>query len=88
MMNSNFFDDLSKKLADAVPQNVKAARADLEKHFRQIVQSMFSKMDLITREEFDIQVHILSKTRAKLEKLEEKIKSLEEKKAHKKKSED
>jgi BMFP domain-containing protein YqiC len=75
--DNHFFEDLSKKLADAVPENVKTMRNDMEKHFRQIIQTVFTKMDLITREEFDIQVMILSKTRGKIEKLEEKIKELE-----------
>jgi BMFP domain-containing protein YqiC len=86
MFDSKFFDDLSKRLADSIPENVKAMRADVEKHFRAILQTMFSKLDLVTREEFDIQALVLSKTRGKLEKLEQKIEALE-KKADKKKKE-
>jgi len=75
--DDNFFENLTKKLADAVPENVKTLRHDMEKNFRQIIHSVFAKMDLITREEFDIQVMVLSKARGKIEKLEEKIKELE-----------
>ena len=75
--DTQFFDELSRKLADVVPENVKILRSDIEKHFRHITQSMLAKMDLITREEFDIQVMLLSKTREKLDKLEKKIALLE-----------
>lgn len=85
IFDNKFFEELSKKLADAVPENVKTMRSDMEKHFKHIIQSVFAKMDLITREEFDIQVMILSKARAKIEKLEEKIHALE-KQSHTKKS--
>lgn len=78
-IDNTFFEDLSKKLADAVPENVKTMRHDMEKHFRQIVHTVFTKMDLITREEFDIQVMILSKARGKIEKLEKRIDELEKK---------
>lgn len=80
MFDPKFFDELSKKLADSIPDNVKTMRSDMEKHFHNIIQSMFSKLDLITREEFDIQALILSKTRGKLEKLEQRVEALEKKK--------
>ncbi len=79
MFDPKFFDELSKRLADSIPESVKSVRSDMEKHFHTILQSMFSKLDLITREEFDIQALVLSKTRAKLEKLEQKIEALEKK---------
>jgi hypothetical protein len=83
MFDPKFFDELSKRLANSIPNSVKSVRADMEKHFHTILQSMFSKLDLITREEFDIQALVLSKTRAKLEKLEQKIEALEKKKSKK-----
>lgn len=79
MFDPKFFDELSKRLADSIPESVKSVRADMEKQFHTVLQSMFSKLDLITREEFDIQALVLSKTRAKLEKLEQKIEALEKK---------
>lgn len=83
MFDPKFFDEFSKLLADSVPENVKALRVDMEKHFKQITQAMFAKMDLVTREEFDIQALVLSKTRAKLEKLTQKVEQLEKKYATK-----
>jgi BMFP domain-containing protein YqiC len=85
MFDHKFFDELSKRLADSIPDNVKTMRSDIEKHFHSVLQSMFSKLDLVTREEFDIQALVLSKTRAKLEKLEQKIEALIEKSASKNK---
>lgn len=84
MFDPKFFDELSKKLADSIPENVKTMRNDMEKHFRNIIQATFSKLDLITREEFDIQSLVLSKTRGKLEKLEQRVEALEKEKKKKK----
>ena len=50
---------------------------DLEKNFRAILQSMFAKLDLITREEFDVQKKVLTKTRAKINALEKQVVHLE-----------
>lgn len=50
---------------------------DLEKHFGQFVKSALSKLNLVTREEFDVQARVLAKTRAKLEELEKKLEALE-----------
>lgn len=70
-------DDLAKKLAGAMPGSVKQAKDDMEKTFHSILQSAFAKLDLVTREEFDVQAAVLAKTRAKLEKLEQSITVLE-----------
>ena len=50
---------------------------DLEKHFHEFIKSALNKLNLVTREEFDVQSRVLAKTRAKLEELEKKIESLE-----------
>jgi BMFP domain-containing protein YqiC len=50
---------------------------DLEKHFSQFIKSTLSKLNLVTREEFDVQTKVLAKTRAKLEELEKKLADLE-----------
>lgn len=69
-------EDVQKKVADAVAQS---PAKDIEKNVRGLMQQGFQKMDLITREEFDIQIQVLAKTRAKLEELEEKMAALEAK---------
>ena len=68
--------ELAKKLADAVPGatgDVDALRADLERNFRGLLDSAFERMELVTREEFDIQRKVLERTREKLNALEAKI---------------
>jgi hypothetical protein len=70
-------DDLARQLADAVPRNLRALGEDLEKNFRSLLLAGFERMDLVTREEFDLQAAVLERTRAKLDKLEERISELE-----------
>jgi ubiquinone biosynthesis accessory factor UbiK len=70
-------DDLARQLADAVPKNLRALGEDLEKNFRSLLQAGFERMDLVTREEFDLQTAVLERTREKLEKLEARISELE-----------
>jgi len=55
-------------------------REDLEQNFRSVLQSSLSRLDLVTREEFDVQQAVLARTREKLEALELRLESLEEKK--------
>ena len=70
-------DDLARQLADAVPKNLKAIGDDLERNFRSLLQSGLARMDLVTREEFDLQVAVLKRTREKLEQLDERLAELE-----------
>jgi BMFP domain-containing protein YqiC len=71
-------DDLARELADAVPRNLRALGDDLERNFRSLLQAGLGKMDLVTREEFDLQVAVLARTREKLEALEARLAELEE----------
>jgi ubiquinone biosynthesis accessory factor UbiK len=77
MLNPDIFDDIVKRLSAIIPPSLQHLRSDLEQNFRSILQSSFSKLDLVTREEFDTQVHVLARTRAKLEQLERQIATLE-----------
>ena len=70
-------DDLARQLADAVPRNLRAIGDDLERNFRSLLQAGLGKMDLVTREEFDLQVAVLKRTRDKLELLEARLEQLE-----------
>ena len=70
-------DDLAKQLAEAVPQSLKAVGDDLEKNFKNLLQSGIERLDLVTRDEFDVQVAVLARTRARLEALESKLAGLE-----------
>jgi BMFP domain-containing protein YqiC len=70
-------DDLAQRLAGAVPESVSALRRDLELNFKGVLQSQLSRLDLVTREEFDVQAAVLKRTRAKLEALEKRLAALE-----------
>ena len=70
-------DELARELADAVPRNLKAIGEDLERNFKSLLQSGLGRMDLVTREEFDLQVAVLERTREKLDALEARLAELE-----------
>ena len=74
-MNS-FFNDLQGKINQAIDSS---PAKDIEKNVKAMMSQGFSKLDLVTREEFDIQSQVLAKTRAKLEALELRLAELEEK---------
>ena len=78
-MNDNSFEDLVKKLAGAVPEGLRSMRRDLEENFRSVLQTGLGKLDLVTREEFEVQEAVLARTREKLEALEERLKEYEKK---------
>jgi ubiquinone biosynthesis accessory factor UbiK len=76
-MDPRFIDDLARKLSGSVPQGITNIKRDLEDNFKAVLQSALSKMDLVTRQEFDVQAGVLRRTREKLETLEAKLAELE-----------
>ena len=74
MDKPNFLNDLQNKLGEALANS---PAKDLEKNMKSMLQQGFSKLDLVTREEFDVQSQVLAKTRAKLEALEARVAELE-----------
>lgn len=76
-MDPRFIDDLARKLSAAVPQGLTEMRRDLEDNFKAVLQSALARMDLVTRQEFDVQAGVLRRTREKLEALEAKVAALE-----------
>lgn len=76
-LDPKLLDDLARKLADAVPPGLKDLKADLERNFRAMLQTALGKLDLVTREEFDVQAGVLSRTRQKLEELSQRLAELE-----------
>ncbi len=70
-------DDLVGRLTALVPPSLQHLREDLEKNFRSVLQGSFSKLDLVTREEFDVQTQVLARTRQRLETLEQQVTALE-----------
>lgn len=74
MLDSKFVEDISRKVSDLMAQS---PVVDVEKKLRALLQSTFAKLDLVTREEFDVQTQVLQNARAQLTALEQKITELE-----------
>lgn len=78
VMNDNSIEGLAKKLADSLPGGLRSMREDLEQNFRSVLRGGLQKLDLVTREEFEVQEAVLARTREKLEALQERVAELEE----------
>ena len=78
-------DELARRLAESVPQGIRSVKDDLEKNFSSVLRSGLGKLDLVTREEFEVQEAVLARTREKLDSLEERLQTIEAKKAKTKK---
>ncbi|MDA0680454.1 MAG: accessory factor UbiK family protein [Proteobacteria bacterium] len=76
-MTKESIEKLARKLAESVPEGLRAVREDLEKNFQSVLQSGIGKLDLVSREEFEIQEAVLARTREKLQALESRLKVLE-----------
>ena len=70
-------DELAKTLFSILPSGVKNLEKEIQQQFSEILNATFSKLNLITREEFDVQVKVLARTREKLEQLQQHIEALE-----------
>ena len=77
-MAHDTIDQIARRLADSLPQGIRNMRDDLEHNFRGILQSGLTRLDLVTREEFDVQQSVLARTREKLEALESRLGALQE----------
>ena len=78
MLDPKKIEDVVQSLANALPPGLTAMQADVEKNIRSALSGMFAKLDLVTREEFDVQTQVLQRTREKLELLEKKVTELEQ----------
>ena len=79
MYNDGKIETLVKQIIAAVPADLRQAKADMEKNLKAIISAGLAKMDLVTREEFDVQAELLARTRAALEKIQRHLAELEEK---------
>lgn len=77
MLNSTNLDDLARRLADSVPGSLRNFGRDLEANFKAVLQAQLAKLDLVTRQDFDVQASILQRTQASLAGLETRLKALE-----------
>jgi len=78
-LNSSSFDDLARRLAEAVPESVRSFGRDVEGNFKAILQAQLSKLDLVSRHEFDVQSALLARTQEALLAMEVRVKELEAK---------
>src|SRR3954463_12717314 len=76
-MNTPKIDEIVRRLVESVPPSVRAVQQDLESNFRAVLRASLTKLDLVSRDEFDAQMRVLERTRARLEELERKVASLE-----------
>ncbi len=77
-MNRESIDSLARRLAASLPQGLRAVRDDIEANFRAVLQSSLARMDLVTRDEFEVQEMVLARAREKLEGLEQRLSACEE----------
>lgn len=78
MIDVRSIDELAKRLSELVPPGAREARAELADAFRDTLRAGLRKLDLVTREEFDVQRSVLLRTREKVEALEQRVTELEE----------
>jgi len=79
MFDTKFIDDLARQISEAIPAGVKGLQEDVQKNIHTLLQGALSRLDLVTREEFDAQSQVLARTREKLEQLEKILEELEQK---------
>jgi len=81
MIDLNHIDDLARRLSGLVPPGLRESREALQENFRAVLQSGLGKLDLVTREEFEVQRAVLLRTREKLEQLQALVADLEARQA-------
>jgi ubiquinone biosynthesis accessory factor UbiK len=72
-----FLEDLAKRLSESMPPQLAALKNDIEANFKGVLQAGLAKLDLVTRQEFDVQAGVLARTREKLTALEARLAALE-----------
>jgi len=77
MIDLTHLDDLARRLSDLVPPGLREQRQELQATFKTALQAGLSRLDLVTREEFDVQRAVLLRTREKLEALQQQVAALE-----------
>ena len=70
-------DEIVRRLVESVPPGVRAVQKDLESNFRAVLRASLTKLDLVSRDEFDAQMRVLERTRARLEELERRVAAMD-----------
>ncbi|HEY5703157.1 MAG TPA: accessory factor UbiK family protein [Gammaproteobacteria bacterium] len=78
VINTEKLDELVNRIISGLPRDLELARKDIEKNLKSAISAGLARMDLVTREEYDIQLALLQRTREKLENLEKKLTDLED----------
>ena len=73
MIDLRMIDELTRKLGESLPPGFSQVKEEAETQFNTILTSAFERMNLVTREEYDVQCAVLARTREKLEKLEKRL---------------
>ena len=76
MLDPKKLEEIAKQISDAIPPGVRTMAEEAEGKVKQVLQAQLSKLDLVTREEFDVQSQVLIRTREKLEALEKRLDEL------------
>lgn len=76
-MDSPRIDEIARRLLESVPPALRSMQRDLESNFRAVLRANLSKLDLVSRDEFEAQLRVLERTRARVEELEKRLAGLE-----------
>ena len=76
MFDPKQFEELAKKLYSSLPAGVQDLEQSVQQQFKDILQAAFARLDLVTREEFDVQTKVLARTRDKVDALEQQLERL------------
>jgi BMFP domain-containing protein YqiC len=76
-LSSTALDELARRLAESVPESLRSFGRDLEGNFKAVLQAQLSKLDLVSRQEFDVQAALLARTQEKLAALDQRLQELE-----------
>lgn len=76
MLNPKKIEQVVQQIHDSLPQGIKDLGSDMEAKIKQVLQAQLGKLDIVSREEFDVQTQVLMRTREKLNELEKKVDEL------------
>lgn len=77
MLDPKFFDDLAQRLHASLPESARVLQQDVDRNLRAAVQAALNRLDLVTREEFEVQTKVLARTRAQIDALNQRVARLE-----------
>jgi BMFP domain-containing protein YqiC len=79
MINAKKIEEIAKQVTNSIPPSLKSMASEFEEKAKTVLQNKLSQLDVVTREEFDVQTQVLIKTRSKIAELEIKLAELEAK---------